>query len=336
MIRESSKIIIALVFCLQYYMLACNNRDTVSPYEEILNRPPYLVYTDSIGKEPKRDDLYFKRAVLLNKDNFPEPALADFQMAWSIKREEKYALGISTILLDKNPTAAVSFLDSALNHIPESRMLMLSLARAYDALENTDKSLEVANSILSKNPEQVDVLKMKASLLDKKSDTAGSIATLEKAYNLAPYDLELNYELSFKYAESKNPRVLNLCDSLMKKDTMGIYAEPSYYKGIYYSNINNKAKALDLFNDAIQKNFYFLNAYIEKGRIIYDDKKYADAYTVFNLAMTISPSFADSYYWMGKCQEAMGQKEEAKLNYMRAFGLDKSFTEARESAEKLK
>ncbi len=52
--------------------------------------------------------------------------------------------------------------------------------------------------------------------------------------------------------------------------------------------------------------------------------------------MTITPSFADSYYWMGKCQEAMGQKEEAKLNYMRAYGLDKSFTDARESAEKLK
>jgi hypothetical protein len=32
----------------------------------------------------------------------------------------------------------------------------------------------------------------------------------------------------------------------------------------------------------------------------------------------------------------MGQKEEAKLNYQRAYGLDNSFTEAKEAADKIK
>jgi tetratricopeptide (TPR) repeat protein len=56
----------------------------------------------------------------------------------------------------------------------------------------------------------------------------------------------------------------------------------------------------------------------------------------FALANTISPSFADAWYWIGRCQEFLGQKEEAKLNYERAYGLDKTFTEAKEAAEKIK
>jgi hypothetical protein len=38
---------------------------------------------------------------------------------------------------------------------------------------------------------------------------------------------------------------------------------------------------------------------------------------------------------MGKCQEALGQKQEALLNYQRAYGLDKTFAEAQEAAERL-
>ena len=64
-------------------------------------------------------------------------------------------------------------------------------------------------------------------------------------------------------------------------------------------------------------------------------KKYPEALKVFNLALTISPKFADTYYWIGKCQEAMGQKEEARLNYQRAYGLDNNFNEAKEAAEKI-
>jgi tetratricopeptide (TPR) repeat protein len=138
-----------------------------------------------------------------------------------------------------------------------------------------------------------------------------------------------------KYAEAKNPKVINICDSLIKMDSLGVHADPYYYKGIYYSNINDKAKALSLFNDAIKHDYNFLDAHIEKGIILYDQQKYEEAYQSFNLAMTISPKYADSYYWMAKCQEATGNKAEAKLNYQRAYGLDKTLKEAKDAADKI-
>ncbi|HEV8504278.1 MAG TPA: tetratricopeptide repeat protein, partial [Chitinophagaceae bacterium] len=113
-------------------------------------------------------------------------------------------------------------------------------------------------------------------------------------------------------------------------------AEPWYFKGIYFSTINDKAKALECFNKAIQSDYSFLDAYMDKGQVLYDQKKYGEAINVFQLALKVSATYADAYYWLGKCQEALGNKEDAKLNYQRAYGLDKTLTEAKEATDRLK
>ena len=334
MIRISN--IIALFISITFFLtLSCNNNKEDSPFGDLLSQSPYATLTDSIKKEPTRDELYFRRAVLLNKNNFPEPALTDFQKAWSIRKEEKYAFGISTLLLEKKPDSAIVFLKNSLKEIPQSVLLQLSLARAYDAQNKTDDALNVCNNILQLYPDNVDVLKFKAQLLEKKNDINGSIASLEKAYSLAPFDVDLNNELAYKYAETKNPKVISLCDSLIKMDSLKIHAEPYYCKGLYYSNINEKVKALDLFNAAIQHDYTFLDPYLAKGKVYYDQKKYTDAKKVFLQAISISSTLADAYYWLGKCQEALGEKDEARLNYQRAYGLDKTFTEAKEAADRI-
>ena len=315
---------------------SCNDKGTDSPFGEILNRPPYAGLTDSIKQEPQNDELFFRRAVLFNTNNLPEPALADFKTAWEIKKDERYAYGISNLLLDKKPDSAILFLKQSLADLPNSFLLQLTLARSYDAQGRTDEALKLCNEILQKNPEQVDVIKMQAALLSKKGNIAEAISILEKAYQLTPYDIDLNYDLAYKYAENKNAKVIILCDSLIRIDTLNLHAEPYYYKGIYFSNINNKEKALALFDDAIKHDYNYLNAYIEKARVLYDQKKFGDALKTSQLANTISPKFPDAYFWVAKCQEALGQKEEAKINYQRAYGLDNSFTEAKEAADKLK
>ena len=100
----------SLILILSFLIWGCNsNEQTSSPFAEILSQPPFASLTDSISKEPGRDDLYFRRAVLLNKNNLPEPALADFKKAWSIAPAETYAVGVSNILLEKKPDSAVLF-----------------------------------------------------------------------------------------------------------------------------------------------------------------------------------------------------------------------------------
>jgi len=315
---------------------SCTDKSTNSAFSEILSKPPYAGLTDSIKQEPKNDELYFRRAVLLNTNNLPEPALADFKKAWALKKDEKYAFGLGNLLLDKKPDTAIFFLNKALAELPNSFLLQLTLARSLNAQNKIDEALKICNDLLLKNPEQVDMLKIKAELTAKKGNATESISILEKAYRITPYDIDLNYDLAYKYGENKNAKVIALCDSLIKIDTLKLHAEPYYYKGIYFSNINEKIKALAMFDEALKHDYNYLNAYIEKGRVLYDQKKFGDALKTVQLANTISPKFPDAYFWIAKCQEALGQKEEAKLNYQRAYGLDNSFTEAKEAADKLK
>jgi tetratricopeptide (TPR) repeat protein len=327
------KIPVFLLFIV--WVASCNNKKSSSPYDEILSQPLFSSITDSIRKEPGRDDLYFRRAVLLNKNNFPEPALADFRKAWALAKKEVYAVGVSNILLEKKPDSAIVFLNEAIKEMPNSLFLPISLARSYDALNKTDEALKVCDAILEKEPTQVNALLLQSELLEKKGDTTGMIASLEKAYGLIPFNRGITNKLAYQYAETKNAKALVLADSLISKDSLKIHAEPYYIKGLYYSNINEKARAIQLFNTTIKTDHRYLNAYIEKGKILFDQEKMGDALKTFQLANTITPSFPDAWYWIGRCQEILGDKVRAKENYEKAYELDNTFTEAKEAAQKI-
>jgi len=315
---------------------SCNDKESPSPYSEILSHAPFSGLTDSIRFSPDSAELYYRRALLLSDNNYPEPALADYRKAWALKKDEYYALGVSTLLLEKNPDSAVLFLNKAIKDLPKSLSLQLNLARSLNAMNKTDEAIVLCKEMLQKNPSQPDVLKMTANLLEKKGNHSEAIALLENVYQQTPFDVELNYMLALRYAQNKNPKVLPLCDSLIRADSSGERAEPYYYKGIYYSNIKDKVKALAAFDKAIKQDYNFLEGYIEKGSIFFEMKQYKEALNVFNLLLNISPEYPDSYYWIAKCQQAMGQQKEALLNYRRAYGLDDTFKEAKDSADKLK
>jgi tetratricopeptide (TPR) repeat protein len=178
-------------------------------------------------------------------------------------------------------------------------------------------------------------LLLKAEILKSNNKNAEALAVLEQAYTYAPFDVELSYQLAFTYAEVKNAKAVALADSLLRMDSSQTHAEPYYFKGLYYENTGNAAQAIRYYNEAIRHDYNFLDAYMNKGELLYRQKKIADAVKTFQLAVTISPTYADAYYWLGKCGEALGNKQEAKLNYQRAYGLDKSLTEAKQAAGRL-
>lgn len=175
----------------------------------------------------------------------------------------------------------------------------------------------------------------RAELLTQAGDTIKAIKTLELF--VVPGELtEAGKQLANLYAETKNPKTIVICDSMIKNDASGRDPEPDYFKGAYFYNIGEYEKALQQFNNCIKKDYTFLDAHMEKGRILYKQAKYKEAIEVYDLAIKVSNTFADAHFWKGKCQEALGQKEEARISYQRAYAFDKTFTEAKEAAERIK
>ena len=303
--------------------------------DAILKMPAYSHLTDSIKQQPENPELYYKRGALLLQNGETKHAEADLKKAYRLKKDEQYALGVVNVLRQKNVDSAITFIETASRELPQSIALRISHARGYQQKGDLEKSINICEEILAEFPNQLDALLLKAEILLQQKKPSEALSTLETAYTYAPFDAELAHNLAFQYAEAKNEKVVKLCDSLIKADVGEKHADPYYFKGVYYANMGNKKQALQFFDEAIQHDYNFLDAYMDKGNLLYDAKQYKEALQTFELAATVSPTFAEAYYWLGKTKEAMGNKKEAKLDYQRAYGLDKNLADAKAAADKL-
>ena len=314
-------------------LVACsNNNDTE---DTMLIQPPFQPLTDSIKQFPKNAELYYRRGVLLYQNNQAEYAAQDLRQAWQLQPKEEYALSITTLLRKKNTDSALLFINQALQKIPNSIALQIGLARGYQNKNDINKALAICNDIIAKYPNQIDALLLKSELLQAQNKPAEALAALEQAFSYAPTDAQLGYELAFQYAEAGNSKALQLTEALIKADQTETVAQAHYIRGIYHHRKGNKADALRSYDEAIRSNYNFMDAYRDKGQLFYEQKQYNEALKTFSLALRIAPSTAEFYFWIGKTQQAMGNKEEAKLNYQRAYSLDRSMSEAKEAADKL-
>jgi tetratricopeptide (TPR) repeat protein len=214
-------------------------------------------------------------------------------------------------------------------------VLTLQEAARYKEAVNVLDSMNITMGDSAKMKVYLNYLFKRSELLVLAGDTAGAIKTLE--FFVIPGELtEAGLQLANLYAETKNPKAISICNSMNKNDESKRDPNPDYLKGVYYYNIGDYEKALQQFNSCIKKDYTFLDAYMEKGRILYNQKKYDEAIKVYDLAITVSNSFADAHLWKGKCQEVLGQKAEAKISYQRAYAFDKTLTEAKEAADRIK
>lgn len=217
----------------------------------------------------------------------------------------------------------------------DSLSVQVSRARSFQEKGDYDKAVAIADSMLQKYPGQLDALGIKADILKEQGKTEEALALLEKAYALQPRDKETAYNLAFEYAEAKSPKALALTDTLIKYDKTETVARAWYIKALYYNNTGHEKEALRFYDSSNLADFNFLDTYLDKGQLLFKQKKYEQALRTFATGQKFSPGTADFYFWVAKTQEAMGHREDAKMNYERAYSLDKSMAEAKKAAERL-
>jgi tetratricopeptide (TPR) repeat protein len=322
-------------YCLTALLIiGCGQDNTENP-ERILSKPPYAGITDSIKATPQNADLYLVRAIRLSQNNQHELATRDYEKAWELAPAESTALQyVSNLLLVDQPAEAVKLLKACIEKYPASTEFRRRLSEVYAQVGASEEALEQYNELLEKDSLNFETWFEKGTLLVQLKDTPDAIKAMERSYELQP----INYTglaLANLYAATLNPKTLALCDELISKDTTFIN-EAIFLKGTYYSDTKQYALALEQFEECIKRNWKFTDAYIEKGIVLYEQKQYPEALEVFGIAATVSNTNADAYYWIARCYEATGRKDQALQNYQRALAFDKDFIEAREAIKRLK
>jgi tetratricopeptide (TPR) repeat protein len=222
----------------------------------------------------------------------------------------------------------------AIAKYPDSILLREKLMQYYFVNGNIDLALtETTNAILkdSNNPTLWD---KKAQLYLEKDDTTNAIDAYEKAIEIFP-DPQYIMSAGWLYAQTKKPQALVMADSLLIGKNARAEKEANLIKGLFYSNIGDKQKALIFFDNCLELNYTFMKAYREKGIVLYEMGKYEEAIKVFDRAVKLQNDFAEGYYWMGKCFEKLKNINAAVENYKTALLYNADYIDAKDALGKL-
>lgn len=217
----------------------------------------------------------------------------------------------------------------------DSLSARIAAAKEFQEKGNYAAALAVSDSLLAKYPGQLDALGIKSDVLKAQGKPLEALAVLEQAYALQPRDKETAYNLAYEYADAKDRKALSLTDTLVKYDKTETIARAWYIKGHFFNRHGDDANALRYFDSATIADYNFIDAHLDKGRLLYQQKDLEGALQSFATGQKVSPGTGEFYYWVAKTQEAMGNKADAKSNYERAYALDKELTDAKAAAERL-
>jgi len=112
-------------------------------------------------------------------------------------------------------------------------------------------------------------------------------------------------------------------------------AECDFIAGIYHARKGNTKMAEQLFNRCISQDLKFMEAYIEKGLLYFDQKKFPEALKIFQTAGTVDPGYADAYYYQARSLEALGRTQDAINMYRQSLRFDPNLKESSEALKRL-
>lgn len=316
-------------------LFSCSNSES-DKNSALLHQPPFRGLTDSIRRFPDNAELYLNRALLLSQQNLHPLATADYKKAWELKPTEASGLEYAAnLMLVSDLRGALDLLQQCRKQFPQNPEFNRRLSEAYALMGKKEAALGELDALLRSDSTDFMTWYDRGQLLLKLKDSAAGIASLEKSYSIQPVTYTA-LALANIYSLKGDERVIRICDDIIRKDTSGTNVDALFLKGVYYSDKQQYAKALVMFDACIGTDWKFADAHIEKGIVYFETKALDKALESFKVAANVSATNPDAYFWQGRVHEARGEKAEAIESYERALSFDPDFVEAELRLERLK
>lgn len=248
----------------------------------------------------------------------------------SCKQKEK-----NLIRKDAAIPAEARVLYDAVNQYPDSISLRVQLVNILDSAGALPLALAQMDSLIQKDSTNFGIWFHKAQLCEKAMDTAMALQCYQRAVHIYPSPDAL-LSMANLLAEQGNVEAVAICDEVESLRMGREYlAHASFIKGVYFSRTGEIVKAMASFDRCIGNDYQYMEAYMEKGFILYDTRQTDKAIAVFEQVLEIRPTYADASYWLAKCFETKGEKDNAILQYQKTLVLDPSIKEAGEALKRL-
>lgn len=219
---------------------------------------------------------------------------------------------------------------------PDSAALRLRLVDALDSLGNYKQAISQMDSLILRDSLNYGFWYRKALVQQNDKDTTGALRSYRYAIAVYPSP-DAMLGAANLLAEKKDPAALSLARNVADLGLGSLYdAHTNFITGIYFARKGERKKAIEAFDACIYANRNYMEAYMEKGFLYFDNRETDQAINIFETAVKISPTYADGYYWLAKCQETVVKRTEAIANYKLALQLDPEMKEAAAALERLR
>lgn len=259
--------------------------------------------------------------------------LVIFIFSCNSKQEDAVPAPQPTSATNTTPANEQTLIDAAKQY-PDSLVLFENLLQYYYDAGNSDKGLAAINKAQatdSLNPRLWDI---KAQFYLAKNDTLRAINSFNKAISIYPEPTYI-ISLGLLYAYAKNPLALQMADALIAGSKANASKDAYFIKGLYYSYINEKQKAIPFFDQSLAQDYQFMDAYTQKALAYYDLGQYENAAKVAEKAVLLHNNFAEGYFILGESYEKMNNIKDAANAYRSALLYDPEYAEAQDALSKL-
>ncbi len=233
-----------------------------------------------------------------------------------------------------NPKDSLSLLA---NQYPDSIQLQIQLQEAIYSSGDTLQALKNLQQLIQKFPDNQELNNAVAVIQLQQEDTASAKAALLQSLANNQNQPNIEFELAFLEAASKNKTALEIADRMIARYAeRDIQAKGHFAKGIYYANISQPKKAIQELDSAIIKNFTLIDAYIEKAILQLENNEASNTIATLSKAIALDKKNADILFWMGKAYQQKKEFDQALLYFSETIKVDPTNTAAQQAIDELK
>jgi tetratricopeptide (TPR) repeat protein len=287
------------------------------------------------------------------KDNEPEVAEIRYTSAL---RDGWLILG-ALDLAEAQPRAAQEAFRDAVGLDGADARAIQALASVDISLGETDEAVEILTRLVQTDPKEAPIRRLLAQALVRAGDTQRAVAVLEQARAAAPEDLELAYDLATGYLHLENAAAAEpLFRQILKErpiaQTHVLIGRACRDAGDYERARAELREALRLDPGARHAHYYLGTilvtewqggapleeaikefraelklapedtlANVQLGMALVELRRPEEALSPLELAAHVERPESRAWYYLGRCQLALGHPEEATAALQRALAL---------------
>jgi len=309
-----------------------SKKDTIAEVQH----PQLDLINETIAQDSTNAELYFSRGLAHQKLMNYQSAAADFEKAILLNdTASAYYLNLAALFVEgKNIIPAINVLSKGIEKQPKDINMLLGLSKYYLYIDDTEKSIKMANAVLQQDVTNPDAYFNKGLAYSYATDTMKAISTFQTATEQNPDYYEAYIQLGILCTGKKMKLAEAYYQNALRIKPESI--EAVYGLGMHHQTMDNYEAAKTTYRSLIAIDTQFKDAYYNLGYLYFQQDSLTKALKHFDMAANVDVGFARAYYMRGLTYEAMGDSSNALKDYNRTLSLNPQFEKARQGLTRIK